>query len=412
MNIVKAVRKKVSDIKMLDWKRAKEEFVRLRSSNSLSYANLLPQQKALFTQAREDKKSLNGEPVLIVTNSDGHWFGDYAYPATIVKITEEAGQFIFKCLAHPISEENWEGEKFDSVKLFQLLPLRKFKTTEKAMQELSYQMILTNINASRNKEKKDLQYRKDSLNNSITSLTRDLNKYKKDVKSVEDLIKKKVDNDLTVEELKKSLDNLSRHKKVAWAFLTPDGNLIVETAPLNAISPKTNKENKSKVFGRFAFRIAPGIVEARNLDFQASGYGHPNLGSSICQGAEQQKIISMSRSGDFFELVDFLILFFSLSPHDAGTTFINHTRWWAEKRSTPQPNPWKAFPKLYEVKADPEMANKIIRKKPGAETDDMKSLLKFLDANTMLPPELEIRLRPNTRATRRAENNNNEEVPF
>jgi hypothetical protein len=370
-------RKIVHDVTPDDWKQAREKWLALMNRiNPPTPSRLLDFQQAFWGKLEEDPKSVIGEPVLIIAQPTGGWYTGHTYPATILKVTEDGGQWIITCLYQPIEEERWENERIEKVYIHQLLPLvtnEPLSPEEKTKLEtyLSFMALLNPINRMRNSALTRLQQEKASIQSSLQSLRRDMARYENNLAKISESIETTTDDSLSVDDLRKTLDQVGAHHRVAWAMYDQRGNLIVETQMLNVIDPATNKENKRKPIGRFAFRISTSdgfTLQATNLDYEGTnGHKHPNInGTSVCLGGNQNMVMEMMRKGDFYGMIDFLILFFSMFPHDPGSgPYCDPIRWLQDKTKVPHNNPWRteSTPILYIVSQTTEDAKKRVYKK-------------------------------------------------
>lgn len=386
------------NVRREEWRKGEDMWWKLKETHPgrLSYANLLPVQVKLWAKYKTNPKSVIGEPVLIAVGVDGAYFGNFPYPATILKAFEEGGNYFFKCLFHPIQEEEWDGEKVADIRLYQVIPLSEPKEPTGKMEKeiranLMYANILNTLNNNRNGALATLRKNEASYQSSLNSLQKDVVRYQRLLDETEDKLKKTVVDSMGVSELQALIDQLKTHKKIEWAFLGQDGNLYFQTYMLCAMDPKTNKEDKRKPVGRFAMCINPvGYnVTAWNLDYAYQGQGHPNLegAGGICLGSNGTLVANLAKEGRFFELADFMILFFSLFPHDTGSPYVPHMEWLAGRNKSSHMNPWKDYPKLYEVKGEKEDAPSTIRVKKKKQTILKKVGNKIVETVTGNPEE-------------------------
>lgn len=337
--------------------------------------DLLERQYPLHFKLKENIKSLNGEPIVIFKGPEGHVYNKYAYRGMILNAKELGGIFTLTVFLSPNEMENWEGERVETVQLFQIDAVRKiFGITDEQRKEMKFFNLLNTLNLKRNenviKIERDIRTYKESM----MSMQRDIERYEKKLTELEDILKKtKVDN-VTLEGMLDSFRQLGKNKKVFNAYVRDDSKMVVETEMLYAISKKTNKEDRRKKVGRLAFELSTqGIDYCKftNLDYcyhsveyRGSHYYLPNVkDQGICYGDNGTLMSDLVKSGNFYELVDFLILFFSLFPHDSGAPFINHGQWMKGRVRELKTNPfnvatnrklWELYPGKVYAQSDEE----------------------------------------------------------
>jgi hypothetical protein len=360
----------VVDVKPEDWHKAEEQWLILKNTiSSLNYTTLRDFQYNLWAQATSDPKAVVGEPVLVITDNGGTMFSSFPYPATILKSFEDQGNLYFRVIYHPIEEESWNGEKIEDVKLYQVMPLRQpVAATEKQKEDVQVSLLLTKLNASRNSEFNSAKNKRNSLLASIASVQKDLAKYEQDLKKTEQKLKGAEGDFITRDSLKDLLTELTHHRKVDWVMMANNGDLIVQTQMLYKIDRKTGEEHKRIPVGRFAMYInsVNGSIAAENLDYNVAGHGHMCLdGSHICLGDNATEVAKMITSGRFYDVIDFMIGFFSIFPHDNGSPYISSEEWLENRGSSRvhRSNPWNFSTYLYKVEQDASVANKKLRRK-------------------------------------------------
>lgn len=380
----------VVDVKPEDWLRAEEKWAVLKQSyNQLHYNYLQPFQIDLWAMVQKNTRSVVGEPVLIITNPEGNMYSNYPFPATILKAFESDGDLCLRVIYHPIEEETWTGERIEVVRLYQVMPLRDLPVASQAQKDsVQVALLLTKLNEVRNKELISLRKKKEGTVNSIESAKKDLIRYEKTLIALRDKLKGAEGDFLTVASLKEILVELSHHKKVDWAMFTRGGDLVIQTVMLYKIDRESNKEDLSEKMGRFCMLISPthNTIQASNMDYRVNGHYHTNIARSshdICLGDNEDDVISMIQSGKFYDLVDFMILFFSLHPHDGGDG--GYESDWVDEKEDYKGNygnPWAREPELYKISQDKSVTSRQTRRKgkDGIVTSVKKSVRKALPA--------------------------------
>lgn len=223
--------------------------------------------------------------------------------------------------------------------------------------ELSLQLktLLDAVNTNRNAGYSNLEY-------SIKEAKRSI-KYHKDqqvvyatrLKESQENLKKIEINNLKTEDLLKSLEQLKKHKKIQWAFVTNDRRLIVQTKPLTQFDPFLGKDTKEPV-GRYAFNINLTHISfsIAAIDFVSQQYRHPNImyhPGDACWGGFDSDIRKMFKNGDFYAAVDAMILFFSTFPQEGGHRPLYWYVWLAHREHRFYQNPWmeKSKSSIYKI---------------------------------------------------------------
>ena len=376
----KAKRNVVVSVTQDDWKKATAQWISyLRAGyGRIHYDTLFQSQIDFWVQAKKDPKKLSGEPVLVMADNQGNFYSSYPFPATILKVTERDGEIIMKCIFHPIEEQQWDGERIEDVRIFQILPPRPApKATEEEKKELMSDrnqlklvQLLTTINNNRNQEITQMKKNEQDYLRYIEDYGKKIMQYEKMIGETHQKLKNAVTDDISLSDLKSNLDQLASHKKVAWALIDINGELVAETTMLYYTERDSGKERKDTEIGRFAIIAYPntGGINAKNLDYSANGYGHMNLnGTSLCLGGNQRNVTDMVKSGRFYDLIDFMTLFFSIFPHDAGDGgWIKYEDWLSSRRKSTYKNPWTPSSYLYKVEQQKDLDKKKRKQKKKA----------------------------------------------
>lgn len=351
-----------------DWLKGEAQWQKLKTqTGTISYNNLFDFQQALWGMVVRNPKSVAGLPVLVVADRSGVVHTNYPYPASIIKAFEEAGQLMFTVMFHPIEEENWNDDRIEDVKLYQLMPLETPEPlTTKEKEELEMALMLTQLNLARNSTLTKLRKQEQDYLGMIANLQRDLAKYEGNLVEAQKQIKAGSKDFLTTSDLKEIINDISHNKRIDWAMLTKQGHIIAQTIPLFAFSKKLNQERKDKPIGRFVFYLNPRYseIKAVNLDYSYSGHGHPNLNRDhICLGSNATPFTNLLQTGKFYDLLDELVTFFTLFPHDSGSPYVRHSDWLRYRGLSSQPNPWGNEEALYKVTRSEKVTNRVLRKK-------------------------------------------------
>lgn len=231
--------------------------------------------------------------------------------------------------------------------------------------------LLKKVNQERNRELIELKNKRDSYNRYILDYTRSTKTYKKSLKEVENQIEKTKSNTWELKDLIKSINQIRKNKSVDWAILTKDLELIVQTKMLYQYEPFEGITTKEPV-GRYAFYIQFGSYNSlyfyvSPLDFSAQGYRHPNVmgGNSPCWGAISIDLQRMARSGEFYNLIDTLVVFFSTFPHEGGHKPEYWLIWLNERKLDFKQNPWIEKEAIYTIgkRTIPKPVKLVIEKK-------------------------------------------------
>lgn len=215
--------------------------------------------------------------------------------------------------------------------------------------------LLNRVNSGRNYEAKSLRDNISSTKDSIKYYTKEIANYKKIIKEKEAKLSTIKVQDWTIEDLFKSIDSIAKHKDVEWAFITKDFYLVVQTKPLlqyDAIEEKQLDE----IVGRYAFRInlQTYAVEVQPLDFLSQGYRHPHVMTapySICWGNVSGLLNNTIKSGELYNAVDTLIVFFSTFPQVEGGG--HRARYWLVwlyyRQLSFTKNPWMKLKPIHTI---------------------------------------------------------------
>lgn len=237
--------------------------------------------------------------------------------------------------------------------------------------------LLEKINQGRNEEITNLTRNKTDLKRYIADYKRSIENYEKQLKTVEEKLSKVKDNSWDIKQLIKSINQIKKHKDVDWAFLTKDLELVIQTKMLHQFNPFEEKVTEEKV-GRYAFKIKFDAYESINiqvfaLDFTAQEHRHPNIMANFnrtaalttCWGGYDAQLKVAARQGEFYNLVDGLIVFFSSFPHEGGHKPLYWLVWLNERTVEFKQNPWIDLEAIYTIgrKTNPKPVKVKIEKK-------------------------------------------------
>lgn len=319
-------------------------------SNRYSYSNLIPKQKWLMDQISQGNiKELEGMAIKIVCDEGGSPIMS-SQRGNILNIDTRIPN-------DPRITVILQNDQTYTALIYQVEPTRSVTSTKLSPAELRRQTT-----EQQEKFKKQIVEFYDrqtnrvwtEANNNLLFLESDLKSTKERVDYLKNELAKAKDKakSITKQEVRWDyietlLTEIKQNKKVDEAYISTGFNIVVTTIPLVAVNNQTGKNIASKVFGRFAFKISlnDGISEIRavNLDYAAfreagqaadhrrdGGYFHPNIDcTSICWGENEVEIRALRQKMHFYGLIDFMIMFFSLYPHDSGRPYMDLDEWFA-----------------------------------------------------------------------------------
>lgn len=387
--MAKTPRSKI-EITREEWAEAEKRWTADYSSGRNRGQDLSERQLGLLGELQKNGvKALNGVAVLVIKDNGGSFFSSYPYRGMILNTKEINNEYVLTVLYYPSDHEGWDGERVEIVHLSQIDQVQEvFLPIQDQIKEMKLLQIINVINRSRKQNIINIENKRKDYLNAIASKEKDIASYKKTVALYDAQIKASQIPDLSKEEVLKFFRFLAKNKKVVNAYVNMAGEMIVETAMLYATTPVKLLENKKKPVGRMIFLLnTQGISYCRfaNLDYcyhsPGSGsypthYPHPNISSTgICSGNNQKEMDDMCKNGQFYELVDFLLLFFSMFPHDSGGPHIQHETWMASKLPEPKANPWETDQRLWELY--PGKKTELPKKKEDYPEHQLDELAKF-----------------------------------
>ena len=379
MTKTKSLKKKI-EVTREEWQQAEGRWYNTYKKGTYQTRELNERQLGLQVQIQKNIKSLNGTAIIILRDSDGNIYQQYCYRGMILKTQETNNQYVFTVLLYPSDNEDWDGERIEEVYLYQIEQAQDiFLPGEAEIKEMKFLQIINIINRSRKKNLIDLETKRKDYLRAIDSKEKDILNYKNNVAFLETQIKINQIPDLSKEEITKFFRYLGKNKKINNAYINMAGEMVIETKMLYATTPVKMIENKKKPVGRFIFKLSTNGMSAcsfANLDYcyhnpgSPSHYPHPNISSqAICTGNNSGMLNGLVQAGQFYELTDFLLIFFSLFPHDSGGPHVRHETWIASRKPEPKANPFESPPseRLWELY-------------PGKMTDPPRSIAEYPEA--------------------------------
>lgn len=307
-------------------------------SQTHSFNNLTPNQQWMFRKFNgSDKNSLKGLKVKFMANVAGQHFND-----GVQGIIVDLPQLIYdKFIVEKTDGGLYQAflYEFETVDLMHLSPEEAARLKD-TIRNSAVKVFVDGVSAFVQKDLNSAKGGFASLENDIRYLEENLAKKKAD----RVILKQKIKNldagnaGFTLVTLNQQLKDIENHDKVEEAYLTTHGTLIVKTKLLYVIDPKTDKVTDTPLgvmMLRISYNPRETFLRATNLDYYCDDHPHPNIeGENICMGNNEAEIKRMYNAGQLYNLVDFMITFFSINPHDSGTPFMNY-RDWLEERTSP-----------------------------------------------------------------------------
>lgn len=239
-----------------------------------------------------------------------------------------------------------DGSVYEA-KIFQIIPVKKVKlekldkkdlaTLKKAQEEKAAYTILDLLNRNTNTEYSNLKNNRDRLKRDLETYVKTVEDYTRKLTDIEKIISGKKIKTLSLKDLNEIIATIKKHALVEDVYISKQASLIVLTKELVGVDPETGKVLKTPVIGRMILKteILSGISFAYNLDWTDGQHGHPNLtGHSICKGSTEADLMRFAKAGDYYAVIDLLILFFSLYPQDGGSPYIDFDTWLKIRRRT------------------------------------------------------------------------------
>lgn len=322
------------------------DFVRSVYNDPHSYYkdHLTPQQLGLVKQIRKNPKKIFGEAVVYKNNNIYYIAGWTNDPGRdfLMLINYDGGTIgrgeLEDC--HPVRDtfalRPSEIKAYDQIRTFSTISNEGVKNFRR-------------IDQKKNTSLAQIQDKKGEIKN--------LEEY---VERLGVLEKGASETPLSTPEIVLRLEELRKMKKVANAYITNGDYLVVETATLT-LTPNADEfdEYDGETIGRFALCIplvgtnGTRIINRTHCyhkDGDSIHYHHPNVSGDIpCFGENDNSLFSMRSAGNYYSMVDFLILFLSLFPHDGNAPFVDADYWIDNIRECPKENPYASQPRVWEL---------------------------------------------------------------
>ena len=316
-----------------------------------SLEDLTPKQQWVLDQLTlENYKELEGMAVKIVAHPDGSPIKP-SIPGTIINVHNAnpplKSTFVVEMNDGTVVTQIHQIEPSKRIAVSKIEP-KTFK--EKILEEQTKiaNIIISQVDRAINGQHAILQQQLESDIRNISQAETQIIESRKRMwevkKQLSTMKKEEIDPSFII----KTLKEIKGHSKVQDAYFSVKGSLIVITKMLVGVDPKTDREDPTKEIGRLAFSISTPITEhigVINLDFAAFRhighesrqweypYCHPNIdaGLNICWGENRPDVRKFHRAAQYYQLVDFMITFFSLFPHDSGSPYFDHDEWMTVK---------------------------------------------------------------------------------
>lgn len=225
------------------------------------------------------------------------------------------------------------------------LPPRQLTEEEKVVERKNEVNKYFDNLANRLKSQSSDSYSK--LNDDLQTLKRQLREcalrtksLKVQIATTEKRLKTTTVDEFSVERLLERFQDIAKINGVNKYFITKTGFLNVLTKPLHRVDEDDKEQDE--LIGRMHIKInlAPSdfYVHAVNLDYvESTSHFHPNVSATkVCLGSNEGEVRAMIKSGEFYQLIDFLITFFSFQPQPDSSPYVDYNYWREHKRLTQQ----------------------------------------------------------------------------
>jgi hypothetical protein len=322
----------------------------LIGSPTINPQHLSSTQRTLLKYFLADKKSLIGYRLSLVADSKNVripsvtvmvvGFGDEKTP--VFKVLNEATDDIY-------TANLWQLEIIEGG----LMPISKNKIPngiDKKVDKLMNGLILGNLTTVMN-NKINQHYisqvnNTKSLSTNIKASKDNIIKMERDLETTLNNLENAKRFTLSSRKLSKELALLKKHDKIDDVYISNQGSIFVKTKSLKRTSPDTGKVKQFGNIGSFLMRLSYDPSQSRflnvfNLDYTDGEYDHPNIqNGDVCMGNNESEIRAMYNNCQLYQLVDFLVMFFSVYPQDEhASPHIDFDDWWGEKSRRTQPLP-------------------------------------------------------------------------
>lgn len=291
-----------------------------------------PEAKALYLRALNDPESFVGQSFTYRHSSDQVLF-------TCISVHQSAPLIVnLRVFREDSSQDNVQAYRIDD---FTYVPdAVAFRQKRSKEQELELYSFFEKTNE---RFRKTITRKINAASVAVGKQKQLLLRKERDIEQLKAMKAATPESKLTPDDITARIAEIKKHRKVQDAYINDSGSIIVLTKPLKVISQKTRKETRIPL-GRFIFRFGMNsgymLLYAQNRDYIAYGKGHPNIsGSHICLGEEKENFYNLLDQAQFYALVESLIYFLQLFPHDGGDPYVNHLDWLEKKiRNTTDDN--------------------------------------------------------------------------
>jgi len=324
-----------------------ERFLNRQGGASDSSSEKLTETQAAFLyRAKKDEKSVIGLEIDIKDRDLDGLSSDCPSRVEIIGI-DRASSFPFRVFRF-VTPDGRRG----SVSLAAFETVKPIKVSTKEKMEYFFGDLYQSVNKKyfhMERRAKDFDNEKKTGEQRIKSITQQANKLKKELVAYKP-------HPINKKSFHEELSSIARRKDIDMVGITDENNIMVKTEVLYRVDEKTDKVDSRKKMGSFLFKINPAgcSVKAINLDYiictycfssddngagkvsphtHRENYSHPNLENtgSVCFGHSTTDVIKMLEGLQFYQLVDFLVIFFSVFPQSGGSPHFPQPLWFKKR---------------------------------------------------------------------------------
>lgn len=299
---------------------------------------LTKKQEWALGQYSKDKKKLVGESVKLTCDSMGRTApGSSRYEGNIIGFGRPRQGM-------PCLKIHWTDDKTANVWLYQIDFLKEDPhLSDKERAKKMTRKLLKKITSQTNQQHTRL---KQDLSSARRGRREQRKRAKQEAKRIKELtgkIKRYKKKNFKEEQLKEELKLIKKLETVEDVYISEKGNIIVLTEDLCAVAD--GKIRKRIKLGRYVICIdylsGEARIKIKNRDWIfGDTHGHPHLsGTGTCWGGSATSTLSSAlNEGRLFQLVDFIITFYSLFPQDEGASPNVDYNEWLEGREKTEDN--------------------------------------------------------------------------
>jgi hypothetical protein len=236
----------------------------------------------------------------------------------------------------PRLEILWEDDKRTSVWLFQIdFTKENVMLSPEERKKIIEDKLVKEITKASNTVKE--QFKKDltEANKTLEEYLLRIRKGKIIICDLKEKIKKAKVHTFNLGDLEEEFKMVKKLKTIEDIYVSAQGNIIVLTKDLPAIGVEKLEFSKDTKLGRFVFVLnyLNNRILINNRDWVLNEkFGHPHLdGTETCWGHHGQAISKMFKQGKIFQLVDFILTFYSTYPQDNGSPHVDYDQWLNER---------------------------------------------------------------------------------